>query len=259
MESTKQDLERQVAEIQSARAEKEAVAQQERENMPKNPIVTDIIIGENGQISDSSSSSGKVENSSVGEELPVSAPAAPTKRRGRKPKNQQPQLDETFSIPLEVQIDNPEQHLAAKLEEVMEIEARKTSEPVLPPVKPVKKGRKSSRLKQEDGQLDVDLMNDMAIDDYTFGSADEQGEQEQTPAPVAAAPSEPRQSASRSQKFGKTPRSNANDSHSKQEKDKTEAGEHDPNWDFIADARYDGSVSAEGVLEITNETCGFLL
>ena len=259
LESTKEDLERQVAEIQSARAEKEAVAQKEQEIVPKSPIVTDIIIGEDGQISGLPSSS---ENEWAGEELPISDPVVLPKRRGRKPKTQAQPETETFSIPLETQLDSPEQHLAAKLEEVMEMEARKTKESVLPPMKPAKKGRKSGKLKPNEAQLDVERMNDMVIDDYTFSSVVENEEAEKTNEPVAEAVAEPQpqpqQSATRPQKFGKTPHQNAYENRPKLEHPKPENTDNDPNWDFIADARYDGSVTAEGVLEITNETCGFL-
>ena len=255
LESTKEDLERQVAEIQSARAEKEAVAQKEQEIVPKSPIVPDIIIGEDGQISGLPSSS---ENGWAGEELPISAPVVLPKRRGRKPKTQAQPETETFSIPLETQLDSPEQHLAAKLEEVMEIEARKSKESVLPPMKPVKRSRKSGKSRQDEAQLDVDRMNEMIIDDYTFGNTSENNELEKTQESVAEAAEESQQPVTHLPKFGKTPRQNAYENRPKQEHAKPESTDNDPNWDFIADARYDGSVTAEGVLEITNETCGFL-
>ena len=202
LESTKEDLERQVAEIQSARAEKEAVAQKEQEILPKDPVVTDIIIGVDGQISRQSSSS---DSEGAGEELPISDLPVLPKRRGRKPKTQPKPETEPSSTTIETQFDSPEQHLAAKVEEAMEIELRNTNETELPPEKPAKKGRKSGTTKQEE-----------------------------------------------------TPTQNTHDNRPKQEHTKPEVTDNDPNWDFIADARYDGSVTAEGVLEITNETCGFL-
>ena len=254
LESTKQDLERQVAEIQSARAEKEAVAQQEHENMPKNPVVTDIIIGTDGQISELPTSSDN-KNEAV-EELPISDPIVLPKRRGRKPKMQPQPETETSSISVEMQSESPEQHLAAKLEEVMEIEARKANESDLSTEKPAKKGRKSGKLKKDDSQPDEEPANDKAASAHNV--VEGVAELAQTSAPVATAPSETKQPATRSQKFGKTTRQNVNENRSKQDHSKQENTDNDPNWDFIADAQYDGSVSAEGVLEITNETCGFL-
>ena len=213
LESTKQDLERQVAEIQSARAAQEAVAQTEAQNLLKQQAATDA-------------------------EVPAEQP----KRRGRKPKVQpQPETD-LFTMQPEVTA-TPEELLAAKVEEVMADEARRHEEPP----QPAKRGRKPGRQKKTDIQPDAETM----ITDLRPAEADEA--ETENPAPDEAAVPESRQPVARPQKFGKTQRQTPNDNRPKQENP-----DRDPNWDLIADARYEGAVSAEGVLEITNETCGFL-
>ena len=227
LESTKQDLERQVAEIQSARAEKEAVAEKESSFVPENEM----------------------------EELPISDLQVLPKRRGRKPKAQAQPEPETdlFSIPLDVQLDNPEQYLAAKLEEAMENEVRQTTEPMEVPVKPAKRGRKPSKAKQMEAQLDMEKVNDLSIDDVTFGNDAEAEEPVTDEEKVAEVPAEPKKVTARPQKQSFQKQNHRADNTPKQENP-----DRDPNWDLVADARYEGYVTAEGVLEITNESCGFL-
>ena len=223
LESTKQDLERQVAEIQSARAEKEAVAQMEAQNLPKPaPVADDLDV----------------------------IPVLP-KRRGRKPKAQPAPEPELFAAQPETPA-SPEEILAAKVEAVMadEVRGQETQ------VQPAKRGRKPGRKKKTDLQSDIDdAAMDVATEIQT--PVEEDGKPVEFPvifgAPDEAVPVEPKQPAARPQKFGKTQRQNFNDNRPKQENP-----DRDSNWDLIADARYEGTVSAEGVLEITNESCGFL-
>ena len=222
LESTKQDLERQVAEIQSARAEKEAVAQMEAQNLPKPAPVSDDL-----------------------DVMPVQP-----KRRGRKPKAQPAPEPELFATQPETPA-TPEEILAAKVEAVMADEVRSQ----LPEKMPAKRGRKPGRQKKTDLQSDIDTIVGGVAEIQP--PVEEEGVQVETPvaapAPAEATPSENRPTAARPQKFGKTQRQNPNDNRPKQENP-----DRDPNWDLIADARYEGAVSAEGVLEITNESCGFL-
>ena len=216
LESTKQDLERQVAEIQSARAEKEAVALSEAQNLPK-------------------------------QEPEAAAPAEQPKRRGRKPKAQpQPEPEpELFGMQSEM-LATPEQILAARVEEVMADEVRSQEEPA----QPSKRGRKTGRMKKNDIQSDIDALSQVITDIVPPVT---EGETQVEVSAAEPAPADPKQPAARPQKFGKTQRQPQNDNRPKQENP-----DRDPNWDLVADARYEGCVSAEGVLEITNESCGFL-
>ena len=222
LESTKQDLERQVAEIQSARAEKEAVAQNEPVELPKNEEITtpitDLILG--------------------GEEM--TAPVPQPKRRGRKPKEKPAEKPaDLFSSP-DMELGQPVEQLAAKVEEIMESEMSKSAEQ---DEAPVKRGRKPGKPKKTEPPFPAEKTNDSGIG-HTPEKLD-------TPQPVeeSATPAKPRQP--RRQNVPQHPVQNEN-------MPKPEPADHDPNWDLVADARYEGSVTAEGVLEITNESCGFL-
>ena len=248
LESTKPDLERQVAEIQSARAEKEASAENGPSFVPKNDAedlpMSDMLLD------DSETKEEKETASSALESLPISDPQILPKRRGRKPKVQPKQESDLFAIPLDVQLDNPEQYLAAKLEEAMEDEVRQTIGPEELSVKPAKRGRKSGKTKQDESQLDVEKVNDLKIDDVTFGANPETTEEKT----ASEAPAEPKKNSPRQQK----PNYSKQQSHRTDNTPKQENPDRDPNWDLVADARYEGFVTAEGVLEITNESCGFL-
>lgn len=245
LESTKQDLERQVAEIQQARAEKEAAARGEQTVSPKTDgettIIPDIILGGPEMTdSDDVASAPEVPTTLFDDDMPISDPMVLPKRRGRKTRAKSESLDSTYIIPLEVQLDNPEEHLAAKVEKVMENEVRAALKPVDPPVKPAGKGRKTAKTKKKEGELDVEKMNTITIDDFTFGTAPETNEEsdaENTPVKTKVKPA-PKPAPSNAKPQEQT--------------------ESDPNWELVADAHYAGFVTAEGVLEITNESCGFL-
>ena len=244
LESTKQDLERQVAEIQIARAEKEAVAQNEPTEFPKNEglssPIPDIILG---------AEEVQAASSQPADLLVPDLPEQP-KRRGRKPKAKtEANKDEQFSIPFDVQLEHPTEQLAAKVEEVMENEARMSAPAIEPPVK---RGRKTSKSKKTENQLYVERVNDISIDDHTF--ADKAEKQVETQFVAAQEPpAVPKKTSAQPHK------QNAQQRPAQAETTpKSEPVESDPNWDLVADARYEGFVTAEGVLEITNESCGFL-
>ena len=229
LESTKQDLERQVAEIQSARAEKEAVAQMEPQNLPKQePVAT-------------------ADSPALAEEQ--------SKRRGRKPKaSAQPQPEADLFTAQPEQPVSPEELLAAKLEAVMADEVRSYEDQS----HQAKRGRKPGRPKKNDTPSDAETSTEVKTDTDIVPSEVEGAKQEETPtaAPASTETStteSKQQSAARPPKNGKGQRQNTNDSRPKQENP-----DRDPIWELIADARYEGAVSAEGVLEITNESCGFL-
>jgi len=212
LESTKEDLERQVAEIQSARAEKEAAERQEQQILAKTDREAEMAA------------------------LPISDIEVLPKRRGRKPKAKvEPEAD-LFTA------DNVEATLAAKVEAV-------ENEILKPAEAQPKRGRKPGRLKQADSQPEQERSND---DTASTAVADEP----QTPAQAEEAKpvEKPADSAQRRPKNRQDKQKPA----PANEPQKQENADKDPNWDLVADARYEGYVTAEGVLEITNESCGFL-
>ncbi len=281
LESSKQDLERQVAEIQSSRAEREAAAavnalaevapdvevfpESRNETELSENAIPDLILGDDVVVD----SSDEAVNVNEIDEIPVDlmitdfpvVEAQPVaKSRCRRPKKTPAKQEDLFTIPLSVQLDNPEMHLASKVEEAMENEMRKQAAPVAPPMKQPKRGRRGKNAASE-AQLDVERLNDMTLDDFTFGLNDESTlSKEDESAVVAETVAEtpvvtPEQS--RQQRYGKVNKPN-----NKHPEDtvKTEqpAAETDPNWDLVADAVYSGAVTAEGVLEIAQDSCGFL-
>ncbi|MBR0077023.1 MAG: transcription termination factor Rho [Bacteroidales bacterium] len=209
LESTKEDLERQVAEIQSARAEKEAAERLEQQ------IITTMM-----------------DTADQMDDLPISDIEVLPKRRGRKPKAKvEPEAD-LFTA------GNTELALAEKVEEV-------ENEILKPAEAQPKRGRKPGRPKQTDTQPEQERNND---DTAAAAVAD---------VPQTPAQAEETKPTEKSQRRPKN-RQDKQKPAPANEPQKQENVDKDPNWDLVADARYEGYVTAEGVLEITNESCGFL-
>ena len=73
--------------------------------------------------------------------------------------------------------------------------------------------------------------------------------------PAADTPSAPKEEAAHADN-PKTPHSPKEHHQKKNDKPRDNAGSEQ--WNLVANVRYEGFVSAEGVLEITNDSCGFL-
>ena len=105
----------------------------------------------------------------------------------------------------------------------------------------------------EENTIDIDSLKDVLLDDFSFkkGTSDEVVTNEESDEPVET----PTTSTENTDIIENTP---------VQENpviaETTEPSPENGNaqWDAIAQAKFNGSVMAEGVLEITNENCGFL-
>jgi transcription termination factor Rho len=189
-------------------------------------------------------------------------------------------------IPLDVQLDTPDQ-LAAEVDRVQAQELQLAPAEATPAPK-AKRGRKSKK-ELAAQKVNVEALNDLAIDDSTFKnapavepapsvedvlfqmSAEEAQEAAPVPEPAAAKAAvqptagEGKPVSATQQKQGQNPNQNQN---KKQNRNKHKAYPSDSveanvraaqaQWDFVANSQYEGCITAEGVLEMSNDTCGFL-
>ena len=177
------------------------------------------------------------------------------KRRGRKKKTQesakQPLV--TFSFP-------EEQSFEETLEKSPERWVADTID------LPVKKSVKKSSKKKLEKELEITLINDLMLSDDPF-LEDETNEvinemDKNERLPVADIANEQKDIETPSPieyHFSDTPDIMAEESHFPVQKKKEDTGSsQDELWNLVADSEFDGSVMTEGVLEVTNEQCGFL-
>ena len=199
-----------------------------------------------------------------------------------------------FNIPLEVQLESPEQHLVNEIDRIQEMELRASAEPIEPPVSKPKRGRKSKKAQQApDVQLDLERINDMVLDDHTFApvaeekveetprkksvedvlfqmSAEDANQVNNEPSETPGAPETPVAPVTENENAGNQNNTDGQQLNRKNHK-KNNHKNNRPNdnvdatvraaqaqWEYVANTQYEGCVTAEGVLEMTNDTCGFL-
>lgn len=157
------------------------------------------------------------------------------------------QMPEKINIPLDIQLDSPEQQLADQIDKLQLSDLQENKEAIEIPKKKTRSRKSKKNAAQMEAELDIDRLNTIMLDDSTFVEAEAQnnGEGKETvqkpvekktsnaePSPATPAPS--------------------------QEMDKEEQGGEEQ-WKFVANSHYEGNVSAEGVLEIVpSDNCGFL-
>ncbi|MCQ2279674.1 MAG: transcription termination factor Rho [Bacteroidales bacterium] len=181
-----------------------------------------------------------------------------------------------LEIPLDVQIESAEKHLANEVERIQELELLANSQPVEPPVKKTKRAKKGKKNAEKgDTELDVARLNDMVIDDNTFGVSEQ--EELETAAPTTIAdeetPSAPVSSDTQenveptevqpNNEVGEVVKHDNNNNKKNKKKHKNNNEDYNlqaahAQWDYVANSQYEGCVTAEGVLEIAGDSCGFL-
>ena len=147
---------------------------------------------------------------------------------------------EQYIIPLDVQLDSPEVQLAAKIDSMQQLDP---PEQTVAMEVPMKKSRGKKKNSKTQTQLDVEKMNTLMLDDYTFGAPETDDPEEVEPQQAATAPQQVEAPAEQPQT-------------SKPEKQQNNAANEQ--WNLVSNAKYEGYISAEGVLEISNDSCGFL-
>lgn len=162
-------------------------------------------------------------------------------------KNVEPEL---FTIPLDVQLESPELQLAAQIDSMQQIDNQVKAENIEPPKKK-SRGKKKEAKSPTGTELDVEKMNMLMLDDFTFAATAE----DETPIvnPVQAEPHAVVQQAEPSQEQKAVVEEKRSQNTEKQQN--TPVSEQ---WNLISNAKYEGYISAEGVLEISNDSCGFL-
>lgn len=186
------------------------------------------------------------------------------KKEGRRGARKSDELVDVIEIPLDIQMDSHESYLADLVDSLQDTMQQSEPEPVEPPVKPTRKrGRNASKTK-EAASLDIDKVNDMMIDDNTFTS--EAQTEESVPAEPAPAKEEAvslPDNAPSAEPAKKPAEEHKKENHHEKKNDKKQdkSGEKhhaEQQWKHVYNSKYDGLVSAEGVLEISGDTCGFL-
>ena len=177
--------------------------------------------------------------------------------------NEAPAAGQEFNIPYEVQMDSPEMQLAAAIDKMQLEEFQKTAPVEEAPAKR-RRPRKNQKKKEAETEVDVEKLDAMLLDDNTFTNPipedatkegekaeekNEEGEKKEIAPDTVAAEG----SVQPPQKKNAQARKNGDQHFSHTASQAAEA-----QWRNVASAKYDGYVTAEGVLEITGDSCGFL-
>jgi len=187
------------------------------------------------------------------------------KKRGRKKKTQDaakaPAV--TFTFPTEIIIEND-----TLIENEISVENESPVENENPIEKKLsnKRKKKFAKEKKNDKTLEVALINDLMLGDDSFLLDDSTEEAENIDEPVALASNEihneneePEMPHGVAYHLDETSDALAGESPiSMHQKKEDVNAQQDEWWNLVANSEFDGSVMTEGVLEMTNEQCGFL-
>ena len=215
-------------------------------------IITDIIL-DDIPVSDAAATepAETLYTPVVAEETSVEEP----KRKSRSSKRRELGAGDLFAIPLDVQLDSPEQQLAEAIDRMQfgELQENKPQIPI--PLKSLsaKKGKIVDSPEICDEMcLDLDKVNDLIIDDNTFGLGDDEPDE---PLIDETALNESVVSDEMIPDI-EIPEIVIPETDIK-ELNKVEqvAAEQSK---LVENSKYEGYVIAEGVLEITGDACGFL-
>jgi transcription termination factor Rho len=195
---------------------------------------------------------------------PLPVEEKPKKTRGRKPKNSQPEQT-TELAPVEPEQQPKKRRGRPKKQVVLEEEA--PVESMIEELMPQPKKSKKTEYKlfdDEDFALpEIPSPEDMDVISDAGNEAVAQKEPEEAPAEKVEKPRRGRPK----KKSNEEPKTDIEDKKHKSESAKYNTKEEPMLEDIVAEegpvpympnAQYDGSVMAEGVLEITSENCGFL-
>ena len=194
------------------------------------------------------------------------------KKKGRKKKNQEPvkQPLVTFSFPDEQSEIIPEEQqeiIAEEQQEIIPDEQPEMIPEVIEEKQPEIIQKKRSRKKTAERGIDIMLINDLMLSDDSFLS-DEPAEdtiEEEVALPDPEINKAPETTEEMEEmpaiiyQLDDIPEPVAGEvTFHEQKKQEDPATLQDEWWNLISNSEFDGSVMTEGVLEITNEQCGFL-
>ena len=192
------------------------------------------------------------------------------KKRGRKKKTQEPGKSlVTFSFPEEKNFEIP---IENQPEERVDIQVEESFAPLFETKteKPHQKRGRKPLVKPVEKELDAALINDLMLNNGAFLSEDANEEviEDETEMEVRVFPSV---SETKDETVNENHHPNieyqmddsmdvvAGESPIQPHKKKEDtASQQDELWNLVASSEFDGSVLTEGVLEVSNEQCGFL-
>jgi len=191
------------------------------------------------------------------------------KRRGRKKKMNEPEKQPlvTFTFPEDQQIDTHEETaFEEQTEKLMQPNIELSDVPVLEEQteKPVKKRREKSQTKSFKKPVEIEqnvvLNSDLLLDDAPIYADDTEEKVEEDIVPPAAENIiENEEHPNVVYQLDEIQESVVEENKIPLYKKREEpASVQDEWWNLVANSEFDGSVMTEGVLEISNEQCGFL-